>query len=153
MTITAIQPFYRAGVLIAAGPTQLSYSASDEADLVRRGVAAYVGSNPQTGGLVPAMVQTNAITGATELLGTDGVILYGQMVSGAWMKVPTVFRLRLTGTGTVTVNSVDSLGVQTAAVASYTVSGVTGQIEFPYPGDDSAAIQAVFDPTLTVEVL
>jgi hypothetical protein len=54
MTITAIQPFYRAGVLIAAGPTQLSYSASDEGDLVRRGVAAYVGSNPQTGGPVPA---------------------------------------------------------------------------------------------------
>ena len=74
MTITAIQPFYRAGVLIAAGPTQLSYSASDEADMVRRGVAAYVGSNPQTGGLVPAMVQTNPTTGLPELLGPDGVI-------------------------------------------------------------------------------
>lgn len=126
-----------------------TFPANVEADLIRLGIAVGEPGN----GLVPAMVQTNAITGATELLGTDGVILYGQMVSGAWMKVPTVFRLRLTGTGTVTVNSVDSLGVQTAAVASYTVSGVTGQIEFPYPGDDSAAIQAVFDPTLTVEVL
>lgn len=59
MTITATQAFYQGGVLIAAGPTQLNYSAEMEADLVRRGVASYVGDDPQTGGLVPAMTEAD----------------------------------------------------------------------------------------------
>jgi hypothetical protein len=97
--------------------------------------------------------QTNATTGATELLGPDGVILYGQMVSGAWMKMPSIFRLRLTGTGTVTIDSKDSLGNITSAVATYIVSGATDQIEFPYAGDNAVAIRATFSGDITVEVI
>ena len=105
------------------------------------------------GGLSVPMVRTNAITGATELLGPDGVILYGQMVSGVWMKIPSIFRLRLAGTGTVTIDSKDSLGNITSAVATYTVSGATDQIEFPYAGDNAVAIRATLIGTATAEVI
>ena len=87
------------------------------------------------------------------LVGPDGVILYGQMVSGAWMKMPSIFRLRLTGTGTVTLDAKDSLGNITSAVDTYTVSGATDQIEFPYAGDNAVAIRATLTGTATAEVI
>ncbi|MCK9386088.1 MAG: SGNH/GDSL hydrolase family protein [Nevskia sp.] len=60
MTIIATSPFYQAGALVAAGATPLNYSADVEADLVRRGVAAYSGANPERGGAVPAFTVTDA---------------------------------------------------------------------------------------------
>ena len=77
----------------------------------------------------------------------------GGMVSSAWVKVPSIFRLRLTGTGTVTIDSKDSLGNITSAVATYTVSGATDQIEFPYAGDNAVAIRATLTGTATAEVI
>lgn len=79
--------------------------------------------------------------------------LRGQPTSGAWMTVPSIFRLRLTGTGTVTIDSKDSLGNITTSVASYTVSGATDQIEFPYAGDNAVAIRATLTGTATAEVI
>ena len=89
----------------------------------------------------------------TGLVGPDGPVLYGQMVSNVWMKIPSIFRLRMTGTGTVSIDAKDSLGNITASVASYTVSAATDQIEFPYAGDDAVAIRATITGTCTVEVI
>lgn len=84
---------------------------------------------------------------------TGGVFLRGAMADGVWMTIPSIFRLRLTGTGTVTIDSKDSLGNITAGVATYTVSGATDQIEFPYAGDDAVAIRATLTGTATAEVI
>ena len=48
-------------------------------------------------------------------------------------------------TGTLSVE--DSLGNITTGVASYTVSGATDQIEFPYAGDDAVMIRATLTGT------
>ena len=79
--------------------------------------------------------------------------LRGAPSSGAWMTIPSIFRLRLTGTGTVTIDAKDSLGNITLAVASYTVSGATDQIEFPYAGDNAVAIRATLTGDATCEVI
>lgn len=75
------------------------------------------------------------------------------LVNGFWTKTPSIFRLRLTGTGTVTIDARDSLGNITAGVASYTVSGATDQIEYPYAGEDAVAIRATLTGTATAEVI
>lgn len=96
---------------------------------------------------------TDSSGNVTGLVGPDGAVFYGSMVSGSWMKCPSIFRLRLTGTGTVTIDAKDSLGNITAGVASYTVSGATDQIEFPYAGDNAVAIRAVLTGDATCEVI
>ena len=88
----------------------------------------------------------------TALVGAGGGLLRGPMTSGVWFTNPSVFRLRLTGTGPVQFDSRDSAGNITA-VATYTLSGATDQIEFPYAGDNAAAIRATFSGDITVEVL
>lgn len=83
----------------------------------------------------------------------DGVQGRGLLVSGEWVKPPTIFRLRLTGTGTVTIDAKDALDVVTSGVATYTVTGATNQIEFPYAGDDAIYIRASLTGTATAEVI
>ena len=93
------------------------------------------------------------VNGNTVLVGADGnSVLRGPMVSGAWFTSPSVFRLRLTGTGAVQFDSRDSAGTVTA-VATYTLAGATDQIEFPYAGDNAVAIRATLTGTTTVEVI
>lgn len=96
---------------------------------------------------------TDASGNVTGLMGPGGTALYGQMTDGSWMKCPPIFRLRLTGTGTVTLDAKDALGNITTGVASYTVSGATDQIEFPYAGDNAVAIRATLTGTATAEVI
>lgn len=83
----------------------------------------------------------------------SAVAVRGHMSSGAWFIPPSVFRLRITGTGTVTIDSRDSLGNITLAVASYTATSATDQIEFPYAGDNAVAIRATLTGTATAEVI
>lgn len=90
----------------------------------------------------------------TGLVGGNGSgVLKGPMVNGEWFSCPSIFRLRLTGTGSVTVDSKDSLGNITTSVASYTVSGATDQIEFPYAGNNAVAIRATLTGDATCEVI
>lgn len=98
-------------------------------------------------------VTAQTINGATVLMGAGGAtILRGPLADGVWATIPSIFRLRLTGTGTVVIDSKDSLGNITTGVASYTVSGATDQIEFPYAGDNAVAIRATLTGT-TAEVI
>lgn len=91
----------------------------------------------------------------TALVSGDGSsFLYGPVTSGAWMKVPSIFRLRITGTGTLQMDSKDSLGNITLAtfpLTSYTAE--TDKIEFPYAGDDAVTIRVTLTGTLTCEVI
>lgn len=113
-------------------------------------ISGYVAKGREMG--PPAMLSTDT-NGNTVLMGPDGAILKGAMVSGAWFSTPSVFRLRITGTGSVTIDSRDSLGNITLAVASYTATSATDQIEFPYAGNNAVAIRATLTGTATVEVI
>ena len=104
------------------------------------------------GGVRPENGPVRLVNGS--LVSGDGSFLYGPVTSGTWMKVPSLFRLRITGTGTLQMDSKDSLGNITLAtfpLTSYT--GATDTIEFPYAGDDAVTIRVTLTGTLTCEVI
>lgn len=103
--------------------------------------------------LAPSLFALDDDGNVTWLVGPDGAgVLRGPMVSGLWFTSPSVFRLRMTGTGSVQFDSRNSAGTVTA-VATYTLTGATDQIEFPYAGDNAVAIRATFSGDITVEVI
>ena len=99
---------------------------------------------------------TTVSTSSDGLSLVDGAgipFLRGAVASGEWVTPPSIFRLRLTGTGTVVMDARDSLGVETLAVESFTVSAATDQIEFPYAGDNAVAIRVTLTGDVTCEVI
>lgn len=132
-----------------------SYPASDDFATFLINANYATGTLPIDRDLVPIMGQTNSAGQVTSLVSGDGSsFLYGPVTSGAWMKVPSIFRLRITGTGTLQMDSRDSLGNITLAtfpLTSYTAE--TDKIEFPYAGDDAVTIRVTLTGTLTCEVI
>ena len=111
-----------------------------------------IGANVANGGMVP--LKKDASGNPTSLVDGDGnAFLRGAVASGEWMTPPSIFRLRLTGTGTATMDARDSLGNITSAVAVFTANGATDQIEFPYAGDNAVAIRFTLTGSVTVEVI
>ena len=116
-----------------------------------------VASTPLTGDELVPLVQG----GATERTTVDQFIFAargqttwnGVSFSGEWISAPSIFRLRLVGTGTITVDSRDRLGAITTAVETYTISSATNQIEFPWLGDGAVEMRITYPATATVEVL
>ena len=116
-----------------------------------------VASTPLTGAELVPVVQG----GATEQTTVDQFVLAargqttwnGVSFSGQWLSAPSIFRLRLVGTGTITVDSRDRLGAITTAVETYTISSATNQIEFPWLGDGAVEMRVTYPATATVEVL
>lgn len=93
--------------------------------------------------MVAAKHATSDLTGAVDWI-----------LPGDWIAVPSIFRLRIAGTGTLQMDSKDALGNVTLArfpLTSYT--GETDKIEFPYAGDDAVAIRVTLTGTLTCEVI
>lgn len=99
-------------------------------------------------GRQPAFMKDGALVD-----GAGKSFLRGALVSGDWVTVPSIFRLRFTGTGTAIMDSRDSLGVVTSAVESYTLTSATDQIEFPYAGDNAVAIRVTLTGDVTCEVI
>lgn len=116
-----------------------------------------VASTPLTGDELVPLVQG----GATERTTVDALVAAargqttwtGASYSGEWISAPSIFRLRLIGTGTVVVDSRNRLGTITTAVDTYVISGATNQIEFPFLGDDAVEMRITYPGTATVEVL
>ncbi len=77
----------------------------------------------------------------------------GSALSRGWMNVPSIFRIRLTGTGQIILDARNSLGEETIAVASYDVTSATNQIEFPYLGDDAVEMRVTLTGSAQLEVL
>lgn len=96
---------------------------------------------------------TNGVVGIKSPNGTEQMFGRYSLANGTWASAPSVFRLRLTGTGTVVIDSRDALGVESLAVATFIASAATNQIEFPYLGDGAIEMRATFPNTMTVEVL
>lgn len=81
-------------------------------------------------------------------------LVSGACVSGQWRFALSMFRLRITGTGAVTMDSRDSLGnITLNSDGPFTASAATDQIEFPYAGDNAREIRLTFPATATVEVI
>ncbi|MGH6746385.1 right-handed parallel beta-helix repeat-containing protein [Novosphingobium sp.] len=60
---------------------------------------------------------------------------------GEWCRPVTLQRLRLTGTGTVTIDTRNALGVTSLAVVTYVANGANNQVEFPTFPDDAVEVR------------
>ena len=104
---------------VAQSPgTVLTLSQEREIDLVRRGLATWVGSD----------------------------------LSATWVQVGHLLRLRLTGNGTVRLDSRNGSGTETLGVVAYTVAGVE-IIKFPFLGIDAVEMRVTRTGTANCEVL
>jgi hypothetical protein len=146
MTIRFLQPWN------GYQPDQIVTGLSNAAALIASGIASADLDGANDGQLHTAKyrVVNGNVTG---LVGPGGSAILGSMTSGSWMKVPSIFRLRLTGTGTCTLDARDSLGNITPGIASYTASNATDQIEFPYAGNNAVEIRATLTGTCKAEVI
>lgn len=75
------------------------------------------------------------------------------LAPGQWQSIPSISRLRVVGTGSLSIDSRDRAGTVTTAVFTGSYASATGTIEFPYYGDAAVQIRATFPATLTVEVI
>lgn len=100
----------------------------------------------------------NGVTATTDATGGLDIsaglpMLMGDLTSGEWFPVGSIFRLLMTGTGTVTLDSKDALGAITTSVYTVTLTGATNQIGFPYAGDAAVQIRATLTGTATAKVI
>ena len=100
------------------------------------------------------------VWGESSFGGLEAAALYGAMraavsplASGQWYAAWPMLRLRLVGTGLVTVDARDRLGNIEPAVASYTAAAATNQIEYPYLGDTAVDLRVTITGSLVVEML
>lgn len=84
---------------------------------------------------------------------TAAVSAGGALQSNVWTAVPSISRLRVVGTGTLSIDSRTRGGVVTTAAFAGNYSNTPETIEFPYYGDAAVEIRATFPATLTVEVI
>jgi hypothetical protein len=118
------------------------------------GITIDANGTVRVGGIALPGFAIDANGNAISLVDGGGIsFLRGPVASGVWITQPSVFRLRLTGTGTATMDAKDSLDNITSAVAVFTASGATDQIEFPYAGDNAVAIRFTLTGSVTVEVI
>lgn len=124
-----------------------SYSASDA-------FGSYLITSNLATGSMPAVPVTGispaVATAITALVSKDGI-------TGVWRQVPAagpVMRVRMTGTGNVTMDSATGdLGAGTVTTAVYTASVAGTQIDdFAYPGDAARSIRITLTGTAAVEV-
>ena len=132
----------------AAGTSVSTLADTIEALAVAEGAAVYGGVSYPLNSFLDA---DNRVQAQVDAGGNS--FLRGAVTSGTWITVPSIFRLRFTGTGAAVLDSRDSLGVITSAVNSYTLSGATDQIEFPYAGDNAVNIRVTLTGTVTCEVI
>lgn len=75
------------------------------------------------------------------------------MASGAWYPIPSIFRLEMSGTGTVTLDSKNSQNEITLSVFTATLNAADNEIDFPYAGDSAVAIRATYTGTASARIL
>lgn len=81
--------------------------------------------------------------------------LPGPMIAGVWEPFTGLPRLRLSGTGTVTIDAntaVNGTGTTTAAVFTASPAGST-TIAFPFFGTDAVAVRATYTGTALAEII
>lgn len=107
-------------------------------------------SNDPFGGNVWTDSSGNTISSLTGY-SVQGV---GVQTAGQWVRPPSIFRLRLSGTGTVSMDSKNKLGTITSnTFGPVTFSGETGRIEFPFSGTDADSVRFNISGSAVVEIL
>jgi len=83
----------------------------------------------------------------------SGALPYGPLEDGVWKRFVGWLRLRLTGTGTVTIDARNALGVVTTIVPAMAITGATNTIIYPFPGVDATSIRATLTGSATAEIV
>lgn len=117
--------------------------------VVRNGVLAAILDHEGNELGAPVTSKHNEVTGVIDFSRK----LAGNLASGEWFNPPSIFRLLLNGTGTVTIDSKDAAGTITAGVFSVTLASAINQIAFPYAGDAAIQISATLTGTATAKVI
>ena len=71
-------------------------------------------------------------------------IYSGLLTDGVWTTYHSFYRLRLTGTGTVTIDAIAGDGTITNNVESYTITNETDLIVYPFPGASAVKIRVTY---------
>ncbi len=108
---------------------------------------------PSSGLADVVRAKTDPLTGGITISAGGSGALMGPLVSGQWFPVGSLFRLLMTGTGNVTIDSKDALGTITTSVYTTTLTGATNEIGFPYAGDAAVQIRATLTGTATAKVI
>lgn len=74
----------------------------------------------------------------------------GMLWSGAWVKLPGVYKLLLGGAGTVTIDTRDRSGTVTSGAATYTAAGLSEN--YPY-FSGAYELRATLTGTATAEIV
>ena len=82
-----------------------------------------------------------------------GVLIGEVLGRGEWIHLPAMSRLRLTGTGSCTIDARDSLGTISLAVESFVAVDATDQIEFPFPGNNAREVRFNFTGSCKGEII
>lgn len=114
---------------------------------------------PLLGGAASAAILP-ASPGAWVMLASDGTLWQAvagspstAVVPGQWRGFPGVtMRLRMTGTGTVTMDSRDAAGNVSSAVYTASVAGAE-LVDYAYPGDNAVQIRITFTGSAAAEVI
>jgi hypothetical protein len=77
----------------------------------------------------------------------------GRLVPGLWRAVLPFARLRLSGTGTITIDARDASGAVTTAVWSTTLAGSNGTIFYPFFAASAVAIRAAVTGNVYAEII
>lgn len=83
---------------------------------------------------------------------SDEDALTGALTS-TWRRFPSICRLLLNGTGTITIDARNKAGAITSAVFTETVTGASNAVRFPYFGDDAFDVRATLTGSATVEII
>lgn len=75
------------------------------------------------------------------------------LVTSTWRRFPTMCRLIMNGTGTITFDARNKAGTILVSVASFTITSAVNQIAFPFFGDTAYEIRATLTGSATVEVM
>lgn len=147
---------------LSTNATKLTFALQNATDLT--GIKAIVVTIARPGGSLTATALTGAqivalldaqLGGSTwQAGGGGGTDRYGDLTGGVWKVVPTVFRLRMAGTGTVSVDVRNKAGSITTGVAVYTVSG-SERIEWQpsWSAENITEIRVNFTGSATAEVI
>ena len=95
------------------------------------------------------------------IMANDGYLLdgartdafQGRLVPGLWRTVLPFARLRLSGTGTITIDARDTSGAVMTAVWSTTLSGSNGTIFYPFFAASAVAIRAAVTGNVYAEII
>lgn len=109
--------------------------------------------NSSTSKWVPSTVVTSAAVDAaggdpTARLASRG----GPLTSGVWYKLPSIYKIILGGTGSVSFDTKTAAGAITTGVISYT-AGTDASVQYFYFGDTAYQVRATLGGTATAEIV